>query len=84
MADNRMYIRCDVCGGCMIIAKCFGDTWGVRDYEDGGVNHLNEFFKEHDFCVPLTGYGRRRSDHYSLVYEDTTYYIPWRSKDDKQ
>lgn len=66
----------------MIIAKSFGLKWGVRDYEDGGVYHLDEFFKEHEFCVPLKGI--RRPDHYSLVYEDTTYYLPWRYKDDKQ
>lgn len=46
MADNRMYIRCKVCGRGHIIAKMFGITWGERKYNET----LNEFFNKHLTC----------------------------------
>ena len=73
MADNRMYIRCDVCSAIMLIAKNFGG-WGVRNFEDSGIDFLDDFFAEHDYCEngpdaydKWSRYGHM--SHYSLVYE---------------
>lgn len=47
MANNRMEIRCRVCGETIILARCgLGSYSCYPDIE----NKMNEFFEKHLFC----------------------------------
>lgn len=65
MADNRMYIRCKICGRGILIAKQFGIVWSERRFDD-----LNKFFDDHEECAfgsddPMIYSG----ENYELCYE---------------
>ena len=51
MANNRLYIRCRVCGGIMLLAKHFTGPWSVRHTPEV----LDEFFEEHFLCANDAG-----------------------------
>lgn len=38
MADDRMYIRCRHCGGCLMLAKSFGWHWRVWGADNPPIN----------------------------------------------
>ena len=48
MANNRMYIRCRVCGEVIMIGKCYGDGYYTLDKNLNKV--LDKFFDEHTYC----------------------------------
>ncbi len=54
MANNRIYIRCNVCGEALFLGKNFGDYFYWANYvpEAGDLeDQLNEFFNEHRYCM---------------------------------
>lgn len=62
MANNRIYIRCNVCGEALFLGKQFGEFfyWGNYRQEDGDLeDQLNGFFQEHRYCTdkPRNGGG---------------------------
>lgn len=68
MADNRMYLKCNLCGKCTMLAKRFGITWGTREYEYPMAIKIDKFFDKHELC--LDSEENWEIDHYSLVYEN--------------
>lgn len=73
MADDRIYLQCNICGDKFFLGKQFGwDAFYLADY-DYVIHHdktfierLNEFYEAHnhigeDVC--------RCNGNYSLVYE---------------
>lgn len=51
MANNRMYIRCMVCGKTCLIGKSFGTGYAVPLAQAKNLTaKLDDFFFEHSFC----------------------------------
>jgi len=51
MADNRVYIKCSVCGDTLFIGKSFYDGVHYTNYlpEEGSLeDKLNNFYSEHE------------------------------------
>lgn len=48
MANKRLYIRCAVCGERLLVAKSFGEPYGIYwpDFDE----RLNAFFERHYQC----------------------------------
>ncbi len=46
MANNRMFMRCDVCGEEIMIASHLGRPWSM----DKSTDDLNSFFDRHYTC----------------------------------
>lgn len=49
MANDRMLLRCDVCGECITIANHFQNPWRMYFAEDT-AEVMNEFFIRHYPC----------------------------------
>ena len=50
MANNRMYIKCRVCGEEICLAKHFGGEWGVCSFPINGKSfeeRMDVFFRKH-------------------------------------
>lgn len=62
MADNRMYLRCKGCGGCILLAKQFGLNWEWNRFNS--INTLNDYFDWHIGCVD-----DRPAGDFELLYE---------------
>lgn len=84
MANNRLYLRCNVCGEEMFLGKDFLTGFYWTDYSEKGIHledRLNKFFDEHAYCSKekqlhgdegrpqLKPVGYKPGD-FSLVYED--------------
>lgn len=67
-----MYIRCKGCGAVYMIGKVFGRAYTV--FYANIADHLDTFFKEHEFCNEEGNFMRR--DDFELVYESTTDNMP--------
>lgn len=68
MADNRMYIKCDVCGGKVMLAKHHLVGW----FYPGTISlseHLEAFLEKHWSCESDDKPLDRYRDHFSLAYE---------------
>lgn len=92
MANDRMYIRCTVCGKSMMLAKHFGSPWYTPEWGDGITigDMLDEFFIEHYPCIPEKFRNdilccMKRGMHYELKFEEEDDYgewakdiVPWR------
>lgn len=53
MANNRIYIRCNVCGEALYLGKDFLDGFYWENYKNDGEHledRLNRFFDEHTYC----------------------------------
>ncbi len=63
MANNRIYLRCKTCGGCLFMGKSFGGPYAqdnVYFAKDNRINApnepdafleaLNEFYEKHCWC----------------------------------
>lgn len=60
MANNRMYLRCKVCGKTYYLAKNFGEAFYLSyDYQYPNAEEfckgLDDFFERHFFCSPSDG-----------------------------
>lgn len=63
MANNRLYLKCDVCGEEFFLGKRFGDGYYLPPDIGGDIRkELNEFFGRHEWC----GHSQ---DHFVLSYE---------------
>lgn len=66
MANNRLYLKCNACGGMLFLGKSFAAGFYYHDYENN-ENHLedrlNSFYDKHTWCSD-TGDG-----DFSLEYE---------------
>lgn len=54
MANNRIYIRCNVCGEALYLGKHFRQGFYWENYAAEEVHledELNEFFDEHKYCA---------------------------------
>ena len=71
MANNRMSLRCKICGEEIVIAKYYPNQW----YQFR--SKLDEFFNEHQFCVYAASDEKLEElncdiEHlYELIYEHT-------------
>ena len=57
MANNRIYIRCRRCYATLYLGKHFGSEYYWENYSNDGKHledKLNDFFKEHFCCNPLS------------------------------
>ena len=53
MADNRIFLKCKVCGDTLFLGKRLGFGYYYRTYnpEKGSLeNRLNEFYDKHEWC----------------------------------
>lgn len=66
MANNRLYIRCRVCGEELCIGKHFGYTYFTPDNETD--KKLNEFYEKHAFCPKHQDGFADRGD-FEIAYE---------------
>ncbi len=76
-ANNRMFMRCNVCGEEIMMASHMGDSWSM----DKSTEDMNSFFDRHFWCqVRMTKYEMERGigreyaqyddqDHYSVLFE---------------
>ncbi len=48
MANNRMFVRCRVCGEIIMIGKCYGGSYYTPDKNLNEA--LDKFFEEHAYC----------------------------------
>lgn len=48
MSDNRMYLRCKICGETILLGKCNCGEYTV--FGSCIHNDLNHFFTEHAYC----------------------------------
>lgn len=63
MANNRMYLKCDVCGEEFFLGKRFGEGYYLpTSAPEKLCDELNEFFGRHEWC----GHSQ---DHFVLEYE---------------
>lgn len=63
MADNRMWLRCEVCGGRLLIGKSLGDVWYTRG--DTPAPDLDAFYEQHRACF----FDARSPSTFRVVYE---------------
>ncbi len=83
MANNRMFMRCDVCGEEIMMASHMGDPWSMSK----SMDDMYSFFDRHYRCqVRMTEYEEKNGiesgkgicwddqDHYSLVFESDKNY----------
>lgn len=48
MADNRIYLKCSICGGILFLGKSFYHGLHYANYDGIDLEHkLNEFYEEH-------------------------------------
>ena len=70
MADDRLYIQCNICGKKFFIGKQFAyGSFYLQDYytdDKPFIDRLNEFYEDHNHCER---YVCRWNGNYSLVYE---------------
>lgn len=68
MANQRMRIKCDHCGGELGFAKRMGRGFYIASYIKGWIEEeMNDFFDAHEECKPdNSGYSW---DHFSIAYE---------------
>lgn len=64
MANNRMYLRCKGCGGCILISMRWGDEWQVWHHT---ADSLGLSFFWHHGCVPVRG--EHGPGDFELIYE---------------
>ena len=72
MADNKMYLRCIVCGKNFFLGKRLGGGYYIRNYEpDRGTfeKRLNDFYSEHEHY-------KCGLDCFKILYEDGDEYFP--------
>lgn len=53
MANNRIYLRCNVCGEAIFLGKSFGDGFYWVNYKEDGEHledKLNAFYDKHKYC----------------------------------
>lgn len=75
MANDRMLLRCDVCGECISIARHFQCPWDM--YEGDVDRDMDFFFKRHYPCQLLAYRTKKENTDsfiepqhlYSLVFE---------------
>lgn len=71
MADNRIYLKCSICGGELYLGKSFYHGLSYKNYspEDGSLeDKLNGFYIEHDHL--LDGYrSSMLGTHFYIVHE---------------
>lgn len=50
MADNRIYLKCSICGDELLLGKSFYNGLYYKDYSNEGValeDKLNKFYQDH-------------------------------------
>ena len=62
MADNRLYLRCSVCGDLLFLGSRLGICYSIE--ENDLSEKLNEFYKKHEDCQ------FEKIEPYELVNED--------------
>ena len=68
MANNRIFLKCKVCGDTLFLGKRFMDKYYFNNY--GGEElekRLNDFYDKHYECSFDSDYGL---DNFELEYED--------------
>ena len=73
MANNRIYLKCNICGDVLYLGKSFamGYYWENYGKINGDPNspsledRLNKFFDEHTYCK-----NEGNDGDYSIEYED--------------
>lgn len=71
MANNRLYIKCNVCGETLFIGKSFGGGFYYHNYGDDPrslAEKLNDFYDRHAYCSVGDTWGDEGS--FSLEYEE--------------
>lgn len=75
MADDRIYLKCNICGETLFLGKQFGCEpyyWLNYGKINGDINspsleeRLNDFYEKH---VHLDGDYERWNGNYSIAYE---------------
>ena len=74
MANNRLYIRCKVCGKRYFVGKHYNDGWYTdKTYDDyfnkKAVDFFNDIFNEHYECFHKVVDG----EHLEMVTENALY-----------
>lgn len=79
MANNRLYIKCNNCGGMLFIGKHFLEGWYVGDYNEnynkkfGEV--INDFHDKHIEC-----FYERYDNPYTIITESEIDELEYESK----
>ena len=51
MANNRIFIKCNICGEKLFLGKSFYDGFYYENYNDVPLeDSLNDFYNKHTFC----------------------------------
>ena len=70
MANNRLFLVCDICGQTCYLGKRMGVGWYGAPEHTG--ESLNDFYDEHEWCT-YTAAGMSMGisvDNFSMAYED--------------
>lgn len=51
MANDRLYLKCMVCGGALHLGKHSMDYWHTNNGERSYKNTLNDFHEQHKGCM---------------------------------
>lgn len=78
MADDRIYLKCNICGETLFLGKQFGYSpffWLNYGKLRGNISspsleeRLNEFYEKHDHEIDEYGDYERWNGNYSIAYE---------------
>lgn len=73
MANNRIFLKCRVCGKQFMLAKSFGTGFFAENYHGKTFRqNFNEFLDEHTFCLN-DGSGDSDEGDFVLEYETTPF-----------
>lgn len=71
MANNRIFLKCRVCGKQFMLAKSFGAGFFADNYHGKTfLQNFNDFLDEHTFCMN-DGTGECDEGDFVLEYETT-------------
>lgn len=66
MADNRIYLKCNICGKKLYLGKSFLDGFYYENYDKKTLEEkLNEFYDKHTYCNKSYSDG-----DFDITYED--------------
>lgn len=67
MANNRIWLKCNMCGKQYLLAKSYGGGFYLpHTYSDAG---LNQFFDDHAYCFQSETHMLSVEGDFSLEYE---------------
>lgn len=66
MANNRIYLICKNCGGCLYLGATMSNGYYYENFDNQTLqNKLNEFYYNHNWCL-----GKAHNDNlFGIKYE---------------